>query len=501
MTSSVVSASDWIKGIGLSVTASIIGGASKLAIRKSWVMIEGVSIPYDRTASDASKGSEEEERPNQDETQTKEGELSRPEQISMDSAFSSPSSSLVKSHGGRGKSPPAGARRRPSPSVSLSSALEMTNSQTARCNYVDKVATDAARRSLKPDLEMTATSEEDHYGNSCPPSPSKLPLIRNTASQHASHSTSSSLHRQSKLLRYSGMFGMTVLNPICCVWAMQYASPSILAPFSGLTLVWIVLFSDALIGERPQYMQVVAAGWIIAGEVIVAIFGDHTNETGSISSVQDVYKEYSSTGSMLYAVALAVWMIWIATVIRAQPMVQRAHPNLVRFAWGAAGGSITGLQNFVKDALTLLRIYTNGAANTAEDTILSLPFLFFVFAFGAIASSLSGLLLLTECMKRYDATYSSSMFVGSFVLSASFMAAARYHTFQNLDTLWNYIFYPVGLILLLIGIYILATVSDIREHDKAIEGRKMTGSQDRFSSSDSRITDDSSTSTMRGLLT
>jgi len=33
-----VTASDWVKGIALSVAASIIGGASKLAIRKSWLL-------------------------------------------------------------------------------------------------------------------------------------------------------------------------------------------------------------------------------------------------------------------------------------------------------------------------------------------------------------------------------------------------------------------------------------------------------------------------------
>ena len=36
--STVVTASDWTKGISLSVLASVIGGASKLAIRKSWLL-------------------------------------------------------------------------------------------------------------------------------------------------------------------------------------------------------------------------------------------------------------------------------------------------------------------------------------------------------------------------------------------------------------------------------------------------------------------------------
>lgn len=89
-------------------------------------------------------------------------------------------------------------------------------------------------------------------------------------------------------LRCSGMFGMSVLNPICCVLAMNYASPSILAPFSGLTLVWVILFSYPVVGEQPSTSQIVAAFFIIAGEVIVAIFGDHTNDDAM--SVDDVVR-------------------------------------------------------------------------------------------------------------------------------------------------------------------------------------------------------------------
>lgn len=79
-------------------------------------------------------------------------------------------------------------------------------------------------------------------------------------------------------LRYSGMIGMTILNPLFCVLAMNYASPSILAPFSGLTLVWIVLFSETLIGEKPSRKQIIAASLIVLGEVVVAVWGDHTND-------------------------------------------------------------------------------------------------------------------------------------------------------------------------------------------------------------------------------
>ena len=53
MDSGHVSASDWFKGIGLSILASLFGGASKLAIRKSWLL----AAEYESVSS--SDGSED----------------------------------------------------------------------------------------------------------------------------------------------------------------------------------------------------------------------------------------------------------------------------------------------------------------------------------------------------------------------------------------------------------------------------------------------------------
>ena len=73
------------------------------------------------------------------------------------------------------------------------------------------------------------------------------------------------------------MIGMTFINPLFCVLAMKYANPSILAPFSGLTLVWIICFSGMILNEFPNKRQKVACALIVTGEVIVALFGDHVN--------------------------------------------------------------------------------------------------------------------------------------------------------------------------------------------------------------------------------
>jgi len=243
-----------------------------------------------------------------------------------------------------------------------------------------------------------------------------------------------------RLLRLAGMFGMTFVNPAFCVIAMNYASPSILAPFSGLTLVWVIVLSEILIGESPTLLQKVASSLIILGEIMVAIFGDHTNDQGvTLASLEASYKEFSF---ILYFVGVALWMFLMIYWIRSP-----TPSTLQRFAWGSSGGSVTGIaQCFIKDSLVILK---------KSDSLFHWPWYLPLFVFLAIAFSFGGLLFLTATMKRYDATYSAAMFVGSFVVSASIMSAAHYHTFENLDTVIEYIMYPAGLITLMIGVYIL----------------------------------------------
>ena len=189
-----VTASDWIKGISLSIMASIIGGGSKLAIRKSWLM-----------------------------------ELS----------------------------------------------LTETPDDCNRSNMADGLVT--------MDNTTTSSSVRQAFPDSNNNNNKKKKKERTLCWAH--------------FLRFLGMVGMTFLNPLCGVLAMNYASPSILAPFSGLTLVWIVLFSKHLIDEEPSRSQIVAAGLIVLGEVVVAIFGDHTNEDGATlaSLVRERERERENT--------------------------------------------------------------------------------------------------------------------------------------------------------------------------------------------------------------
>ena len=219
-----VTASDWAKGIGYSVAASIIGGASKLAIRKSWLMAQ----------------------------QRKRNAVENAATVEIN--YLPQNKSLEQAQLPRNQCE--------SPFRLMNNSSDDVNDDVDRKN-----PNNLSGISLQDSSVDNDTAEESDTG---------AVIAITIAIDHVETKAHAAL-----ALRFSGMIGMTFLNPLFCVLAMNYASPSILAPFSGLTLVWIVLFSDSIIDEKPSKKQIIAACMIVLGEVIVAIFGDHTNDEGA----------------------------------------------------------------------------------------------------------------------------------------------------------------------------------------------------------------------------
>lgn len=432
-----VTPSDWCKGIALSILASIIGGASKLAIRKSWLIQQRIQQtlrhrPLEDTRIIANR---EEQRRTRHVNTTLYNTLNLRDQEQFheqdDFALGEGSEDFAVD-GDNEENPPL---------VQAFSIAASASSDENNSYHVD---------------DYYCYNSDSSNGSNDPEATSTIPL---QGRERLSISTQPSLW-VAYLLRFSGMIGMTFLNPLCGVLAMNYASPSILAPFSGLTLVWIVLFSSSLINEKPTFTQVVAASLIVSGEVIVAVFGDHTNDEHV--TIQHVRNSYMEPTFLLYFIALTFWMLLLFYWMRSS----NSSVVLKRFAWGVSGGSVTGLQNFLKDSLTILKdVHAPSSSPSLTltgqlyETNVSYPWFFFAFVTLAIASSFGGLLLLTACMKRYDATYSSAMFVGSFVISASIMSAIHYDTFQHLRSTINFVMYPAGLVVLMVGVYILVNES------------------------------------------
>ena len=300
MADAAVTAGDWIKGIALSVLASVIGGASKLAIRKSWLMVENLTGSSQQDTADGRSPPGVELSDHQ-------------KQQDEELVVTSPSSDEIDDD----------------------DIIDGTCGGFGGC---DGCVTEHIG---EIDATLGGCAVTEHW--TCG---ADLSFTDEDEARQLERGVTRT-RRLALCLRVSGMVGMTLLNPLCCVLAMEYASPSILAPFSGLTLVWIISFSEVLVGEKPTRVQKVAAGLIIFGETIVAVFGDHTNPN---KSIDDVRASYLDTLFLVYLVCMVLWMAVLGCAIVSSHF---SDTTFRRFAFGVSGGTITGLQNFLKDSLTV----------------------------------------------------------------------------------------------------------------------------------------------------
>ena len=341
-----VTAQDWVWGVTFSVLASVIGGASKLAIRKSWII-------YGRLNSG-----------------------------------------------------------------STADALPATTSQDIDITKSDSTGSGLSTMEI---LETAFSSEPDGS-----------PLVCKRISKAKAVSW---------FLYLFGLVGMSFLNPLCSVLAMQYANPSILAPFSGLSLVLVIMFSGVITGENPLPTQKLACALIVAGEIIVALFGDHSN--ASNMDVDEVVASYHDPAFIVYMILMFTFIALLLLIIRNYPTTSL----LTKMAWGSLGGAIVGFQNFLKDAMTIFTVATSEGDR--------LPAIFYLLFILAVATAITALMCISASMKRYDATYASAMFVASVVISTSLMSAVHYHTFEEIEGAGDIIMYLLGLAVLIYGATIL----------------------------------------------
>jgi hypothetical protein len=156
----------------------------------------------------------------------------------------------------------------------------------------------------------------------------------------------------------------------------------------------------------------------------------------TLESFADAYSKLDLLIFFVVFFFLYIFITWCKT---------SKNADISKIAWGLSGGSISGLLCFIKDALSL----------AAADGV-SRPFAtwqIWLMIYGALFTSVVGVMNLSQCMKRYDATYSASMFVGSYVTSATSVSIIRYNILDRL-AYWQLIVYPLGLVILFIGIAI-----------------------------------------------
>jgi drug/metabolite transporter (DMT)-like permease len=269
---------------------------------------------------------------------------------------------------------------------------------------------------------------------------------------------------------YAGLLSMLVLNPALGAAAYSFASQSLLAPMAGLTIGWNTLMGPLLLPhERLTTHDFIGALLIFAGCVFVGVSGTHEPPPLPVSQLT---QRFVSVPFLLYTIAAAGCFIllfhqskdalrvsWSEAASKrssSTPKGMRAvsHRNkddlsqVSRVALSVLAGVTSGQLFFLAAAM---RIAKQG--NAAH--IWAYPVTYVCIA-GALSTALAGLYLLNAALKVEDAVVVIYLYEASYILSGAVSGLCFFQDMNDLGA-WHFVVYSLSLMLILLGIYVVAS--------------------------------------------
>lgn len=308
------------------------------------------------------------------------------------------------------------------------------------------------------------------------------------------------------------LFCIVIMNPVGDIYAYQFATTSVLVPFSAMSIVWACIFAPCVLGEKVTKKDVVGIVIVVIGVVLVAIAGrtdspEYTTEqlhilfTGNFTFI--IY--ITIDAALLTFMCLVMFFTWPKpkdpslpsgwekSDFNGFPLYTNRKLNLTQWEPPASCFSPVQnkldqtrafcLKNVISETSVLRKICFAAAGGLLGGNLFMVKVLVASFA-TAKASDYSiyiiiiftgivvggGLFLLGKGMVVYDAVFCIPLYQCGLIVVGSASAAAYFRDWSGFqdDTTglyfnnycgfqpWQFGVFPVGLVLCLVGIVILS---------------------------------------------
>jgi len=226
-----------------------------------------------------------------------------------------------------------------------------------------------------------------------------------------------------------------IINPIMDVLALAFASPTLLTPLAGTTLVWNVILAHFILKEQLTIYAVAGSGIALVGCVLVGIFGPKEDPT--FTDYDEVMDLWNRKTFHIYAFCLLVVVSFLA-------MLMKVGTHHVRgMCYALVAGTFSGLFFSLKCSVELVRI---GATR---------HFFTYLIILSAAATPLIGIIILYVGLKEYDALVLLPMYHAALVLTGTTSSAIFFKDLEGLN-LVRAIVFSTAIVIILIGAVVVS---------------------------------------------
>ena len=265
-------------------------------------------------------------------------------------------------------------------------------------------------------------------------------------------------------IRFAGLVTVVAADP-ARILSFGFGESRVVAPFSSLSLVWLILLANPIAGDKPTRVEVAGALVIASGVALIAAFGadgasdddddGDTDEFGVSGGDDDdklhaVIDEFNANARrpafVLYLLLQGAFLLAAGATVATSPPERLP----VKVCWGALGGVLQGNVYFLKAASTLAVIDFGGACRIAT---------FWVWTVLFIVIAATGLAVNALAMRFYKATFCVCSFVGWYNVSAAAASASFFGASSLGDDPLGLALYLGGLGFIVGGVVMLIVVS------------------------------------------
>lgn len=237
-----------------------------------------------------------------------------------------------------------------------------------------------------------------------------LKLSHNLEAQQTSASS-----RKSWIVWCGGVFAV-VLNPPLDVAALWFSPQSLFAATAGTATVFNLMLAPCLLGEKFTAFDLIGAVTVCFGCAGVGMA-----ETGIPSPEPDTYEQLIARFHQFY---FKVFAVFVAILLVLLVVASLGHLGKLqqKCAIGAIGGLMGGMYFFLKAFLAFFRMGSEPWEYAST----------YLIGLGAALSSLGGVIVMNEGLKRYDALFIAPMYQASLVLMGTASGEAFFGELRRL---------------------------------------------------------------------
>jgi len=240
-----------------------------------------------------------------------------------------------------------------------------------------------------------------------------------------------------------------VINPIMDILSLAFASPTLLTPLAGTTLVWNVILAHFILKEQLTIYAVAGSGIALVGCVLVGVFGPKEDPT---------FKNYDEIMDLWNKKTFHVYAFCLLVVISFFGMLMKVGTHHVRgICYALVAGTFSGLFFSLKCSVELVRI---GATHHIFTYLIILS---------AAATPLIGILILYFGLKEYDALVLLPMYHAALVLTGTTSSAIFFKDLEGLN-LVRAIVFSVAIVIIILGAVVVSIHGLVIESDDEKKG-------------------------------